>query len=345
MLMRNYTMQNVARLLLGVCLALLMPVLFAQSDDEFLKIKADIELEKNSNEKILSECRELLQRHKNCLDIPEAEERLRETLRINQEYNRLQVSLVEAEERQARLATRVNRLLNINEEETELPQQAQQRGQWLQEVESLGNTQRELRETLRSRQANLERILAQLPPPPKFTLECGLEMVLVKGNPRNGEMFYISNGPVTKKVYASVMSLDGEAEDAPKGDVSFWEAMRFCQELNKKAGRGYGFRLLRAAEVKRLTALELMSEMAIWVDIPWGEKLSEDIDMQERFGVKMMTVWDPAACLTAEAEESALYKELPDSRYAKLGFVVVASWQSGWQQRFDRLQQEVTREN
>ena len=324
-------------------IALLAAPLWCAVDD-FEALKAEMALEEASRKAVVEECQKIVARHRECMEMAQAEDRLRSALRLDRTCRRLQETVASAPERQARLAARIRRFFGAEDAEGDIPQAAEQRGQWLQALEELGQFYQDAGRFLDDRRIMLQRLFEQSPPPPQFTTRCGLVMVLVNPDGRPENMFYVTNGLVSRRVFQSVLAKqDNDSDESPQGDVCFWDALDFCRELNRREGLHFTFRLLRMPEARTMSALGLKLDGASWVDAEWGEKLVEETDMQKRFGMSMKTIWDPTGCLV-NGLDGGFARELPASHYSELGLLVTVGVSAGRQARLDRLRKEVSEE-
>ncbi len=176
-------------------------------------------------------------------------------------------------------------------------------------------------------------------PPAAFQTADGMDMVLVG---QGAKAFYVSKEPVGGSLFAafrqSLPASDRDKEMLPaagggSGAVSVpWStAARFCRWMQA--------RLKAPCRLPTVNELELAcpnSEQALWSESEWkGPNASAD-SARQRFGVKMMSIWDPAGSLGT----GQVFGEVLFARYPGLGFRVVTSQMTGKIERWNRLKKD-----
>jgi len=190
-----------------------------------------------------------------------------------------------------------------------------------------------------------KRRAALVPAPASFASAAGLTMRLVK---HGADSFYVSDGPVSRgtvRVLLSRFAGSPDSGDAPSADsepggaasgapatrLTWHSARRLCRYLSESERRVY--RLPTIAELKALHAARIMPPVAVWSNTEWRHADVRERTMAERFGIKMVAVWDPAQMLSDEH----LFPEFPFAEYPQIGFVVVTGTDTGRAARWARL--------
>lgn len=197
------------------------------------------------------------------------------------------------------------------------------------------------------RTALLERQLVAfvntIPPPAEFCAASGITMRLVG----TGESaFYVNAAPLPVGLYRRFLQslppaadLDRWAEhaaattpEAALTGVSWNEARRFCQWLSTQDGLDY--RLPPAKEAAVLCTLLAPAGLAFWGGEAWNPDDHVARRDMKRFGVDLVTVWDPSAVLGPKAGS---FGDVPFARYPSLTVYLVATRQTGVAHRWQRL--------
>jgi formylglycine-generating enzyme required for sulfatase activity len=189
----------------------------------------------------------------------------------------------------------------------------------------------------------LEAFVNAVPAPAEFAAASGVVMRRVGVG---DAAFYASVAPLPVSLYRRfVQSLPptpeldawqtyaaGTGPEAALSGVSWYEAWRLCQWLSAQDGVAY--RLPTAAEAAVIMSTYPKTAPAFWggeIWTPEGHAARRDL---KRFGVDLVTVWDPNAVL---ATKPGGFGEVPFARYPSLTVYVVATRQAGVAQRWQRL--------
>ncbi|HOG51236.1 MAG TPA: SUMF1/EgtB/PvdO family nonheme iron enzyme [Lentisphaeria bacterium] len=208
----------------------------------------------------------------------------------------------------------------------------------------MGVQQKTAERRLQALHQAIKAAIQNIPPPAVFVNKTGIEMRLVGAG---REMFYVSSRPIPGASFQALQTVQTPApanpapaaptaastgDSAPAGDISMAEAVNFTRWLSEQEGVGY--RLPEVAEVTVLQRAGVLSESAVWTLTPW--RPANDLEfgrMCERFGVTLYHIWDPKRVFGGEV----FWGELPEARYPGLGFLVVTSAQTGWLERWNRI--------
>ncbi len=231
----------------------------------------------------------------------------------------------------------------------------------------LGVQQQTAEKRLQASHQTIKTAIQNIPPPAVFVSKTGIEMRLV-GTGR--EMFYVSSRPIPGASFQALRAAQAAApapaapdataqaaapapapapapagtalaapaggvpvgDSSSAGDISLVEAVNFTRWLSEQEGVGY--RLPEVAEVTILHRAGVLPDSAVWTLTPW--RPADDLEfgrMCDRFGVKLYHVWDPRRIFGGEI----FWGELPEARYPGLGFLVVTSAQTGWLDRWNRI--------
>lgn len=179
------------------------------------------------------------------------------------------------------------------------------------QLRSLGIEQEDTIKKLEHFIGMLNVAVRSVPPPVSFKNASGIEMKLVSAGTAS---FYISTKPVN--------TVPG---------VSYTEAEKLTQEISHREGAFYVMPGMR--EVKVLAQYKLIPSIPIWTSAPWQPQTPEDERMLKRFGVTMLSIWDPGRSL----KRDTVFGELPFAKYDNLGFYVVTPTSTGWQFRWNKI--------
>ena len=191
-----------------------------------------------------------------------------------------------------------------------------------------------------------------LPPPALFTHSLGIDLVLLTSEPPA----YVSTQPITWKLFtlfladsglspaalpwpASVVTFDpasrkyvAAAADAPVTQVSYDLAVGFCKWASAKTEIA-----LELPQVTHLRRGRQTETLALWTGTPWEPADAFAQEMQERFAVRMFTIWDPLRKISA----GETVGDVPFAAHPELGFRVAASVETVRKARLQRLRSEM----
>lgn len=192
-------------------------------------------------------------------------------------------------------------------------------------------------------QRQLAAFVNAIPAPAEFCAASAVVMRLV-GVGENA--FYVSAAPLSvglfqrflqtlpspeaAAVWTAYAAGTGPAE-ALTG-ISWYEARRLCQWLSAQDGIEYRLPVLREATL--VGAAQPAGGLAFWGDEAWVPEDHAARRDLKRFGVDLVTVWDPRALLAAQPGSTG---EVPFARYPSLSVYVVAARQAGVAHRWQRL--------
>jgi hypothetical protein len=182
-----------------------------------------------------------------------------------------------------------------------------------------------------------------IPPPPEFQEGSGVLMHLVG---EGQEAFYASATPLTAGQFLRFLQAQPPSPErstwetrlavtppeAALGGVSWHEARRLCEWLSAQDGVAYHLPTAREAGV--LVRASGREAPAFWGAETWEPPDHRQRRDLKRFAVELVTVWDPAAGLTARAGAGG---EVPFARYPSLLVYLVASRQAGIAHRWQRV--------
>jgi formylglycine-generating enzyme required for sulfatase activity len=186
--------------------------------------------------------------------------------------------------------------------------------------------------TLQSRRLHaaakaLKNTLRTIPPPASFVNRQGLTMVLIADGK---DSFYISQEPVSaeklKAAYANTK------EPAPAA-VNWYAAHRYAIWLSETESALY--RLPTLAHMETFVKHGGKVPEPVWTQTPDEPANNEERKMRTRFGVDMVTVFDPAGKLG----DKPVMGELPFAAYPQMQFHVVTPAETGWRFRWNTLKQ------
>lgn len=272
--------------------------------------------------------------------IQNTEHRILEYLRLQKRITALQQAVQKANRRQADLAEEIRAALL---DPKLSPQELDRMEECRQYMNDFNRAQRLMTFQLKKLYDNINGLILNLPPPTTFTTRCGLKMRLIGKLPN---AFYVSEDCVPAALFDEVrvsMALQREpfiTGDYPNANAtaSYTQAAAFCKWLTTYEFNPYGLPDMK--QLKLLPNYNVLPEKAIWCSAVWSPDDVNYSRAEERFGVKLQTVWDPKHLLS----ELEFTGELPDASYKNLGFLIVTSVKAGIKQRLDLLIKTVKEE-
>jgi len=331
------------RVLLPVFMFLaLQQLFFAQvgSDaNNVMKVADLFKYEQEAHKSNAKEYEKNLSGLRSLRQIPGDEAQARECLRLGKNFRRLDNAIQNARGRQIELIGLIN-LMGDNR--NLLPQEVTYINHYRQKLKEVGLEQDTMQEVLKKQLRELQRYLANIPPPPSFINNSGLTMLLLG---RGDQAFYISETPVSEALYQAISAFqqngqtpDNRLANSPhQGNINIDQAEEFCRSLSKF--EGYPYSLPERKELAWAERRKLIPNIAVWCRSKWSPDW-EELEAQKRFGINLFTVWDPHRTLNA-AQDSGLTGELKNAAYAQLGFLVITPVRTGQQLRLQRLQAEL----
>ena len=190
---------------------------------------------------------------------------------------------------------------------------------------------------------NIQGLILKMPPPPTYTTRSGLKMRLVGTLPN---ALYISENCVPDALFDEVRSakaLQREpfiSADYPNTSAvaSYTQALAFCKWLSAYEFNNYVLPDLKQLQI--LPDFNALPEKAVWSATVWSPDDVNYSRATERFGIKLLTVWDPQHLLS-DLEYTG---ELPDASYKNLSFLVITHVKTGIRQRLEALVKAVNEE-
>lgn len=174
---------------------------------------------------------------------------------------------------------------------------------------------------------NLHASMGRLPPPPTFVNQLGLTMTLV-GEGRNA--FYINRDSIPRETLLRPFPILAEAN--PRS-LNWLEFRRFSQWASETESALYSLPTL--AQLEAFLAQGGKVEGPVWTLTPNEAKTIEERNMRSRFGITMVTLFDPNQVFAAEP----VLSELPIAHYPNLAFHLVTPAETGWRFRWNQLKQ------
>jgi hypothetical protein len=271
--------------------------------------------------------------------IPGDEAQARECLRLGRNFRRLDAAVQNARGRQIELIGLINQM---GENRNLLPQEVTYINHYRQKLKEIGIEQDTMQEVIKNQLRELQRYLANIAPPPTFTSNSGLRMLLLG---QGAQAFYISENPVSEALYQAISAFQengqapgGALANTPhQGNLNIDQAEEFCRGLSKF--EGYPYSLPERKELAWAERKKLIPNIAVWCRSKWVPDW-EELEAQKRFAVNLFTVWDPRRILSS-SQDSGLAGELKNAAYAQLGFLVITPVRTGRQLRLQRLQAEL----
>jgi len=209
-------------------------------------------------------------------------------------------------------------------------------------IAEFGKQQATMINTVRKINAIMIGMIQKLPLPKEYTTPHGMKMKLLQ-TPKK-DSFYICIEPVSKHVYDSVMVENppikktlSKEDSMPKTNITYRDTAYFVQKL-QHAEPGLDYHLPTYEELKIVMKLGVFPSVAVWTGSSWREDWREE-DICKRFGVTMITIWDPKHLLSTDSE-SGFSAELPTSDYQKLGMIVISSVRSGILGRMEKVKEK-----
>lgn len=184
--------------------------------------------------------------------------------------------------------------------------------------------------------------LAALPPPDYFVSQSGIRFVfaLVK----RGRGIYVSEKPISREQYESVMKAVGHPVSGSGSAEGNWTGMTYAEALSFIADLSsmerHEFTLLTSKQLKILEGSECVKqpEIASWLGNPVTVDFRESRQMK-LFGINLVEVWDPSGALRKDVG-TAVVNELPGAHYDVLGCYVTTSDLNGKQIYFEQLKRK-----
>ena len=185
------------------------------------------------------------------------------------------------------------------------------------QLRSMGVAQDNLSKRMQGLLGRIKIAIQNVPPPRLFTSRTGVEFQLV---PAGKNSFYVSSKPISE------------------GNVTLDEAYFYARDFSQREKAVY--KLPTMAEMKLMNQAGFKPICAIWSIQPWGMEDADVVRMAERFGVKMYWIWDPACKLGRQPT----FGELKFAKYPALGYYLVTSARTGWQNRWDKIVAEMAKQ-
>lgn len=215
---------------------------------------------------------------------------------------------------------------------------------YLDELQKYGLEEENALIFLKNTAQQLQYRIATMPPPQKFTCALGIDFILVSAQEMS---FYISRSPITADQFEKLHNLTSSdiTEDALNQAVVRFRSKGITHDealwIADTIGHLCGFPC-RLPAVRQLTALKEYGaslKQALWVD---GERPAElkfkSREAQQRFGMTMSLLWDPAGILRSGEDAQALAEELSWASYPELGCAVVTDIQAGRAARLEQME-------
>jgi formylglycine-generating enzyme required for sulfatase activity len=273
--------------------------------------------------------------------LPDDDQKLRSCMALSADLGRLEEQLKESRLRRLEVLDR------IQAQASQASPASVEGARILREADSEMRLMLSQQEEQARRMALLRRQLTafvnRIPPPAEFRAASGVAMQLVGV----GEAaFYLSVTPLSVGLYRrfqqTLAPVHGSDEwttyaattgpDAALTGVSWFEARRFCQWLS--ALDGVEYRLPPSQEAAVIGSVRPAAGLAFWGDDLWNPDDHVARRDLKRFGVELVTVWDPSAVL---APKPGAFGDVAFARYPSLAIYVVAARQMGVAHRWQRL--------
>ena len=180
---------------------------------------------------------------------------------------------------------------------------------------------------LQSVATTLQATMAQLPPPATFENHVGLTMVLVN---QGKDSFYINRDPIPADKLAMAFQ---DATVASPTNLSWFAARHYSQWLSEAESALY--RLPTVAHLQTYLAQGGKLGGPVWTQSVDEPQDNEERKMRSRFGVNLVTVFDPNQTFGQET----VIAEVPFASYPQMTLCVVTSAETGWRFRWNALKQ------
>jgi hypothetical protein len=273
--------------------------------------------------------------------LPDDDQKLRSSLALSADLGRLDERLKESRLRRLDVLDRIQ--AQASQTESASAEGARILREADAEMRLMLSQQAEQARRMGLLQRQLTAFVNAVPAPAELQTLSGVTMRLVGA----GEAaFYVSAAPLSVGLYRRFLqtlpsspdrdawvayAAASEAAAALTG-VSWYEARRFCQWL--AAQDGVSYRLPTSKEATVISSALPATGSAFWGDevwIPDDHLARRDL---KRFGVDLVTVWDPNALL---APKPGSFGDVPFARYPSLSVYLVAARQMGVAHRWQRL--------
>lgn len=175
--------------------------------------------------------------------------------------------------------------------------------------------------------ATLQATMSQLPPPATFENHAGLTMVLVN---QGKDSFYINRDPIPADKLA--LAFQGGTVPAP-ACPSWFAARHYSQWLSDAESALY--RLPTVAQLQACVAQGSAFAGPVWTQNLDEPQNNEERKMRSRFGVNLVTVFDPTQSFGTETTVA----EVPFASYPQMALYVVTPAETGWRFRWNALKQ------
>lgn len=321
-------------------LFLLCGVLFAQSTPQvmpsFQEIMSDFAIlqeDHAGNQKLLSDIDIGL---KELSQTASADAILKNSLKLHREITTAIQALQQEQDKQVIFKNTISR---YSGDRQLLRQEQSYISHYLDELQKYGRDQANvmvfLQKTLRQLNANI----ANMPPPPHFTGNFGIEFMLITA-PKN-EAFYVTKEPLTAEQICTIWKamhpeVTGEewqkiVEDFTQKGISMGEAQEIAACMGRLLG-GFPCNLPAESQLNALREYGQTLQKAVWLG---GKQLISPTEKEalSRFGMQVGRIWDPMARLGALHATNAVSSELTWAKYPELGCILTTAIDTGRAQK------------
>ena len=318
--------------ILILCCAVLLAQEAPKPDSSFQTLMNDFALlqENHSNNQVL-----LHDLGKDLQELPKAptpEAALLSSMRLNKRVTEAIKSLQREQDSQVQFSNSISQYSGTRQL---LRQEQSYLSHYLDELQKYGLEEENALFFLKNTAQQLQYRITNTLPPTEFTCALGIEFKLVM---TNKESFYISRSPLTADQFEKLHNLtssDITEEELTQHVIRFRSQGITHDEARWVADTighlcGFPCRLPTAKQLAVLKEYGAALKQALWLDgeLPADFKFKSR-EAQQRFGMEMSPIWDPAGMLRTGQDAQALSEELSWASYPELGCAVVTDIQAG----------------